>query len=67
MKHAQLLGRTLHPLTQTWAAPGLTPISAEVMSPLEGPAPTLLEVLDVLIKRDTPLSTQPPAGGDLAP
>lgn len=48
----QLLGRTFDSLTRTWAAPGMAPITEEVMAPIDRPVSSGLDLFGVLAARD---------------
>lgn len=58
---ARLLGRTFDPLTQTWRAPGLTPIAAEVAVAILVPRPELVDLLVALDARDRAAAAFPDA------
>ena len=52
MSDDEMLGRRLNSLTQCWEAPGLVPISVEVMCGIKQPGATLADLVVVLRARD---------------
>lgn len=59
-----LLCRTFDHLTQTWKAPGMTPITAEVAHAVLGPRPDLVDLLVLLAARDRTAAEFPNAAVD---